>query len=956
MALLGELLIAIGVDDRDLAAATARADRQFGRMTQSAKALTSAGKSLTMGLTMPLLAVGATAIQTAAKFDKSMAAVEAVTDATASELVQLENAARSWAKGTSFTATEAADALGELGKAGFTATQAVDGLGPVLQLATAGGLEMAKAAGIASVIMNTMGLSAKDLGQVTDALAKGAAVSVTNVEQMGYAFARSSAASKAAGLNVNEAAEAVALMAEAGFRGTAAGTGLNMVLGQLNMEGSKGAKLFKEYDVELRRSDGSLRRLSDIALDAKKAGITFNDVVEAFGKNHGPKFAAILGLNNEKLKAVQKSMENTEGAGAKMATTMEDNLEGAFKRLQSAWEELQLTLLRDTGVSEALKVMTDKLAAVIVKIADFARAHPSVTSLTGAFVGLAAIIGPAMVAIGFMIGQLRNLAIVATLARTAVTRLNFAFLASPVFLVIAAFAALGIAIAVARQKSDGFRQATNTAFAMIKSAFQDIITIVSRVKAAFGEGGLGAAARTAADAFSELGPQILTKLQGAFSVVFQFIVASLPQIIAFLMQMRTVILNAAIQMFSALVQALPTIVPQLVTALMDSINMLISVLITLTPMIAAGALTLFTGLVNGIVQVLPVLIEALVNLIDVILVALLAMLPTIIAVGIQILLALINGIVQTIPLLLDLVMTLLPTLANLIITLLPVLVDAGIKILQALLDGIIALLPKLLGFVITIIPMLVVVIIKMLPKLIAAGIQLIWALIKGLTIALVKLIAFAITLVIKLGATLISQAGKLIVAGVKLLGSFLMGLIQAVPKAISWIRALPGRLGSVVRGGASSLVGAGAALISGLISGIRRMAGAAVSAAKSVVSGAIAGAKRLLGIGSPSRVFIEIGAFTTEGLSIGLLEEMRKIDRAADMLMRPIEERAQETQASMRSALQGTSAAVAAHVRSDVNARMVPAESRVRIDVTGADEGMKELIRRLMRTSNLVVR
>lgn len=67
-----------------------------------------------------------------------------------------------------------------------------------------------------------------------------------------------------------------------------------------------------------------------------------------------------------------------------------------------------------------------------------------------------------------------------------------------------------------------------------------------------------------------------------------------------------------------------------------------------------------------------------------------------------------------------------------------------------------------------------------------------------------------------------------------------------------------------------NLYDVGKNMIQGLINGVKNMAGSLVSAAKGVVGGAIDGAKNLLKIKSPSRVFMEIGEYTGEGMEVGL--------------------------------------------------------------------------------------
>ena len=107
------------------------------------------------------------------------------------------------------------------------------------------------------------------------------------------------------------------------------------------------------------------------------------------------------------------------------------------------------------------------------------------------------------------------------------------------------------------------------------------------------------------------------------------------------------------------------------------------------------------------------------------------------------------------------------------------------------------------------------------------------------------------------------------------------GIIGKVGEAISFVSGIPGKITSALGNVGSLLYNAGKDVIQGLINGIKNMAGAAADAAKNAVKGAVDKAKSFLGINSPSRVFMEIGAFTSEGLAIG-------ISRNADLVKRSL--------------------------------------------------------------------
>ena len=114
--------------------------------------------------------------------------------------------------------------------------------------------------------------------------------------------------------------------------------------------------------------------------------------------------------------------------------------------------------------------------------------------------------------------------------------------------------------------------------------------------------------------------------------------------------------------------------------------------------------------------------------------------------------------------------------------------------------------------------------------------------------------------------------------------SFTSSVQTGISNTLSLVSGLPGRAVSALGNIGSLLVSAGQDMIRGFISGIQNMAGSLVSAARGVVDGAINAAKKLLGIASPSRVFMQIGEYTGEGMTIGMGRWEDKVASAGDSL------------------------------------------------------------------------
>ncbi|MCX4886037.1 phage tail tape measure protein, partial [Streptomyces sp. NBC_00847] len=167
-----------------------RADvNQYTRSLRQASDTTSrlAGAGAAVGA---VLVTGfALAASAAAKFDKALSNVRAVSGANATQMKQLRAAALDAGKTTSFSATQAADAEAELARAGVSVADITGGaLKGSLALAASGQMDLADSAVIAAQAMNTFGLSGKDVGHVADVLSAGANKSAADVAGLGMAL------------------------------------------------------------------------------------------------------------------------------------------------------------------------------------------------------------------------------------------------------------------------------------------------------------------------------------------------------------------------------------------------------------------------------------------------------------------------------------------------------------------------------------------------------------------------------------------------------------------------------------------------------------------------------------------------------------------------------------------------------------------------------------------------
>jgi hypothetical protein len=259
---------------------------QMNNTSQSAKKVSKDIKaihnaSLAMG-TAIAVGIGA-AVKTAAEFEQKMADVKAVSGATGDQMTQLGDLAKEMGVKTAFSAYEAASGIEELIKAGLTVEQILGGgLKGALDLATAGGLELAEAAEIASTALNAFEADNLTVTDAANILAGAANASATDVHELKYGLSSVSAVAAGVGLSFKDTATALAAFAQNGLKGSDAGTSLKTML--MNLQPSTNAQIDEFERLGLMTYDVTkgLKVLADNGV--KPASKNFNDVDKALKK------------------------------------------------------------------------------------------------------------------------------------------------------------------------------------------------------------------------------------------------------------------------------------------------------------------------------------------------------------------------------------------------------------------------------------------------------------------------------------------------------------------------------------------------------------------------------------------------------------------------------------------------------------------------------------------------
>ena len=427
--------------------------------------VTNVGKKF-MPVTLGVVGLGTAAVKTAADFDSAMSKVAAVSGATGSDLEALRDKAREMGEKTKFSASEAAEAMNYMAMAGWKTEDMLSGIEGIMNLAAASGEDLATTSDIVTDALTAFGLTAQDSGHFADILAAASSNANTNVSMMGETFKYCAPIAGALGFSAEDTAEAIGLMANAGIKGSQAGTALRTIMNNLSGDVTICGSAIGEVTVATTNADGSMRDLSDILADCRTAfsGLTESEKAQAaeslVGKNAMSGFLALMNAGEADINKLSSAIDNCDGSAASMAETMNDNLAGQLQILKSQLEELAISF------GELLMPAIRTIVGWIQKFVDWLNSMDEGTRKVIVTIALvAAAIGPVLIIVGKVISAVGTimtlvpkLAGVINAAKGVFAAFNAVCAANPYVLIIAAIVALVAAFIYLWNNCEEFRQ------------------------------------------------------------------------------------------------------------------------------------------------------------------------------------------------------------------------------------------------------------------------------------------------------------------------------------------------------------------------------------------------------------------------------------------------------------------------------------------------------------------
>lgn len=418
--------------------------------------ITAAGQAL-MPLSLAAAGVGAAAVKITADFDEAMSKVSAISGATGEDFDKLRAKAREMGAETKFSATESAQAFTYMAMAGWDTEKMLNGISGVMNLAAADGLDLATTSDIVTDSMTAFGLKAEQSGHFADVLAKASSSANTNVSMLGESFKYVAPLAGTLGYSVEDTTVALGLMANAGIKGSQAGTSLKTALSKLTKPMGQVGAAMEKYNISVTNSDGSMKSLSEVMdmLRTNLGGLSEAQQAAAattlFGREAMAGMLTIINASEEDYNKLTEAIANADGTAKKMADTMQQNLNGQLTILKSGLEEAAIS------IGDALMPLIKALVAAVQGWVTWFNSLNGATKSTIAIIGvLVAALGPLLVVIGTLITSVGTI-------MTAIPTMTAAFAAfsaagGPVMLAVAAVSLLVAAFGSASDSTEKYRK------------------------------------------------------------------------------------------------------------------------------------------------------------------------------------------------------------------------------------------------------------------------------------------------------------------------------------------------------------------------------------------------------------------------------------------------------------------------------------------------------------------
>ena len=756
-------------------------------------------------------------VSKAAEFEQKMSNIKAVTGESSETMKKFNDAAIKAGAETAYSASEAADAIGELSKAGVSTKDILNGgLTGALNLATAGELDLKSAAEIASTALNAFKNDNLTVVDAANQLAGAANASATDVGELKFGLSMVSAVASGVGLSFNDTTDALAVFAQNGLKGSDAGTSLKTMLQNLQPQTDKAQAKMQELGLMTEEganqffdANGKIKSFADISqlLKDKLSGLTQQQQQQALKTMFGTDAvrAATIAMNEGADGANSMQEAISKVTAAEVAKEKLNNLKGAIEGLSGSFETLQIkvgtaVLPLLTTLVQAVDKFVDKLGqsqgldnfvnilGQLNPILDhfvngtklsgdqlikYRKAVMDVTSAIKPLIPLASVVGGAL-ALDAALPGIKLL----SKGFTSFSGIIGGVVSGPMKLfesgisnLIGLFPKIGGSLAASSAVGMSALNGMTTAMATIMQVALAAIgpaAILGLVVAGLGlvNNQFGKQIDEMLNTVTTKGPELITNLVNGITSQLPQLMASGTELISkfasAISTMTPVLINAGMQIVGTLVQGVGQNAPSLISSALQVVTSFISSVASALPQLINMGMQLLLNLVNGIIQNIPQIVSSVQQILSSFVGSITENLPQIIQTGIQILLGLIDGLTQMLP------------------QLLPVALNAILQLIQGLMSNI----PQLMQGAVQIVNGLCNFIVQNLPMLLQAAIQIIMAIVNGLVQNLPQIISAGVQIIISLITTIIQMLPQIAMAGLQIITSLASAILEAIPNVL----------------------------------------------------------------------------------------------------------------------------------------------------------------------------
>lgn len=390
---IAKLFVELGFKDTNFQSGVSNASKSLGSLQSAGAGLSSMfGGVVTRAFqaaTAAATAFGAASAVVGAAFEQEITTVAAVSGATGKELEALTNTARELGSTTTFSATQAANAMQALARAGMETNETIAATGPALALAGAAGEDMSLATETLASTLAQFSMDASESGRVSDVFAQALRSSLFDLGSLREAMKYAGTVGAGFNMTLEETVAAVAQFRDLGLEGSMAGTQFRMAMSAAAAGTQKSGAALAKYNLTQQDINPTVHSFADILRTVGEAGIEADDAIAIFGQRAGANMALLaqqFASGGVKYDELLSKLETSTGTAQSMFEQMTDTVQGQFTIARSAMEELLLSVFDAyaTPLKEAITAIGEVIADVA---AEFERSSGQIAGQADAVFG-----------------------------------------------------------------------------------------------------------------------------------------------------------------------------------------------------------------------------------------------------------------------------------------------------------------------------------------------------------------------------------------------------------------------------------------------------------------------------------------------------------------------------------------------------------------------------------------